>query len=419
MRPRLLGFGIAVVVVTSAIAACSGGDRPNAANVNTEGGVVDRKPPGDSGSDDAQADADAAPRTCNNTIRDGNETDVDCGGNECAPCLDGQACVAPTDCAGGSCVGNVCVTSACNDVVTNGSETDVDCGGDVCAKCTIGKRCKAPSDCVSGACTNESCACPPGMTAVPKAAGGAYCIDGAEVTKGQYNKFLTASFPLSDQSGICKTANTSFVPRDAWPPATTPPAQNGLAFNLSLPVHYVDWCDAHAYCKWANKQLCGKINGGPVAPASANDATESAWYNACSAQGQREWPYGNDFQAGKCNGMGDGEPGSGGYGFSTNGDEGIYTVVLSDQAGNFTAYTHVGCQGGVVGAYQMSGNVAEWEDSCDGAEADASCRLRGGSYAAEDDPTSLSCLAARTEQRVPPAGQAAALADVGFRCCLY
>jgi formylglycine-generating enzyme required for sulfatase activity len=370
------------------------------------------------------------PKTCNNTIRDGQETDVDCGGAECKPCVDGKACVAPSDCAGGSCTDKVCSTANCKNNVTDGSETDSDCGGAVCPRCTIGKRCKVGTDCASATCDQSlACACPPSMATVAKATGGAYCIDQVEVTKGQYNKFLTANVPVGDQVTQCKPpANTTFVPRGAWPPATTPLVENGggIAFSMALPVHYVDWCDAYAYCKWSNKQLCGKIDGGSIAPGAGNmDPAQDAWFNACSAQGTKGWPYSTVFDSSKCNGAGNGVPGTyqagirDGYGFGgANQDTGVYDTVQADVLGNITniAPWHSGCQGGSVNVYQMSGNVAEWEDSCDAATTAANCQLRGGSYAANNDPSPLRCDAARSEQRM--AGDSA-LADVGIRCCLY
>ena len=65
----------------------------------------------------------------------------------------------------------------------------------------------------------------------------------------------------------------------------------------------------------------------------------------------------------------------------------------------------------------MSGNVAEWEDSFDGATATSKCRLRGGSYLDNHDPTALSCAAERSVLRVPT--NDVDLEDVGFRCCQY
>jgi hypothetical protein len=40
---------------------------------------------------------------CSNGIKDGAETDKDCGGGQCPACTGGQACVADSDCDSGSC----------------------------------------------------------------------------------------------------------------------------------------------------------------------------------------------------------------------------------------------------------------------------------------------------------------------------
>ena len=49
---------------------------------------------------------------CANGLRDGDETDVDCGGS-CAPCESGHACVAPADCATGRCLASSCCEPPC------------------------------------------------------------------------------------------------------------------------------------------------------------------------------------------------------------------------------------------------------------------------------------------------------------------
>ncbi|MSP59902.1 MAG: LamG domain-containing protein [Myxococcales bacterium] len=41
-------------------------------------------------------------------MKNGKETDVDCGGGTCATCSDGKGCAAAADCGSGSCVGNLC-----------------------------------------------------------------------------------------------------------------------------------------------------------------------------------------------------------------------------------------------------------------------------------------------------------------------
>lgn len=47
------------------------------------------------------------PNSCFNAVKDGTETDVNCGGS-CLPCSYGQVCVADLDCDTGYCVGGVC-----------------------------------------------------------------------------------------------------------------------------------------------------------------------------------------------------------------------------------------------------------------------------------------------------------------------
>ena len=75
--------------------------------------------------------------TCVDGIMNGDETGVDCGGSNCAPCLptceDGIMNGDETgiDCGGPDCTD--CPT--CDDGVMNGDETGVDCGGPDCVEC--------------------------------------------------------------------------------------------------------------------------------------------------------------------------------------------------------------------------------------------------------------------------------------------
>jgi len=71
----------------------------------------------------------------------------------------GSTCVAWFDCCSESCAIGVCVGSSptCADGVKDGAETDVDCGGAVCPACAIGKVCAVSSDCISNVCTAGTC----------------------------------------------------------------------------------------------------------------------------------------------------------------------------------------------------------------------------------------------------------------------
>jgi hypothetical protein len=93
----------------------------------------------------------AAP-TCTDGVKNGNETDTDCGGPTCSACAVSRQCLVGADCTSGNCVGNICTVATCTDGVKNGNETDIDCGGSCTAKCTAGQGCLQASDCSSGVC---------------------------------------------------------------------------------------------------------------------------------------------------------------------------------------------------------------------------------------------------------------------------
>jgi hypothetical protein len=95
----------------------------------------------------------AAPaNTCRDRVKDGDETDIDCGGS-CQPCWDAKACTAPSDCFSNACVAGTCTVATCSDGVRDAYESDVDCGS-TCAACAVGRACAADSDCASGSCDN-------------------------------------------------------------------------------------------------------------------------------------------------------------------------------------------------------------------------------------------------------------------------
>jgi formylglycine-generating enzyme required for sulfatase activity len=129
---------------------------------------------------------------------------------------------------------------------------------------------------------------------------------------------------------------------------------------MGLPVTSVNWCDAYVYCQWAGKRLCGQEGGGPVDPGNAANAADDQWFYACShgGDGQHAYPYGNTYGATTCNGI------------DANGG-----MQIVEAPGSFPA-----CVGGFPGIYDMSGNVREWEDQCNGTTgANDSCGERGGS----------------------------------------
>jgi hypothetical protein len=98
---------------------------------------------------------------CADGSKNGTETGVDCGGPSpyCVRCAAGQTCSSASDCDSGVCSGGTCQAPSCTDGLKNGNETDTDCGGS-CGGCGLGKVCTAASDCQSSVCgANARCTC--------------------------------------------------------------------------------------------------------------------------------------------------------------------------------------------------------------------------------------------------------------------
>src|SRR5262249_11997364 len=110
----------------------------------------------DDAADGADAPVEAAAPACDDGIKNGDESDTDCG-ESCAPDRlggRGSHCVRDADCASAVCDANVCASPSCSDHTKNGNETAIDCGGS-CApaeRCADGQACAIDGDCESGVC---------------------------------------------------------------------------------------------------------------------------------------------------------------------------------------------------------------------------------------------------------------------------
>jgi len=207
---------------------------------------------------------------------------------------------------------------------------------------------------------------------------GGYAIDATEVTRDQYAAWLATNPSTSGQPSYCSW-NADFTPGCEWPPGA----------KGNDPVVCVDWCDAYAYCAAVGKRLCGKIGGGANAYKDYRDPTKSQWYNACSSGGQNVYPYGDWYSESTCNG----------YDAKNGG-----TVPVGSMSGCESSVS------GYTGVYDLSGNVWEWEDSCDEYVNDTNlCLLRGGSF--NDVDYYLRCVDAIDYSR------GSQLDVIGFRCC--
>jgi len=208
-------------------------------------------------------------------------------------------------------------------------------------------------------------------------ASGSYCVDATEVSRVQYAAFLAAG-PANAHPRCA--FNDEFLPESGWPLTAT---------TGSHPVVGIDWCDAHAFCAWAGKTLCGAVGGGPVPVDDVRTTSVSLLVHACSRGAAYTYCYGNVYEPKRCN---------------TAPYEAGTTVAVGSMPT---------CQGGYDGIFDLGGNVSEWVDSCveaDGGGATDSCRTYGSSYI-EGQEYDLRCRTARERLRDDPESL------VGFRCC--
>jgi formylglycine-generating enzyme required for sulfatase activity len=208
-------------------------------------------------------------------------------------------------------------------------------------------------------------------------------LDGTEVTREQYAAWPATNPSTAGQPSQC-SFNTSFQPNVRC--LNSPYVCNGSTCAKE-PQVCVDWCDAYAYCKAVRQRLCRKLGGGANAFADCANAALNPWYDACVSDGTNNaFPYGNTLVGSACNGW-EASVGT--------------TIPVGSKA---TCQSSVaGCQG----VYGLSGNVYEWEGSCDVPAH--KCRLRGGSFFQFD--TALRCNADASEVRTVP------YADMGLRRC--
>ncbi len=102
------------------------------------------------------------PVTCTDGVKNGQETDVDCGGSSCPKCGTNKVCSGGNDCTSQVCTNNACAAPSCTDSKKNGQETDIDCGGSCATKCAVDKFCGSNGDCQSSKCdgTTKKCLAP-------------------------------------------------------------------------------------------------------------------------------------------------------------------------------------------------------------------------------------------------------------------
>lgn len=261
----------------------------------------------------------------------------------------------------------------------------------------------------AGACATDCSHCGPleacfagkfcvakSVTVAAPSGGTPYGIDATEVTRCQYAAWIATRPSLAEQDPWCMS-NTSFQVNDGCM-QTLANCKTGCEDH---PQVCVNSCDATAYCKAVGKRLCGKIGGDHPNFDAFDNASEDQWYNACSGGGKNTYPYGDTYDGQACNGY-------------DNAQTGCQTGSCDTRPGGDVTT----CQSkvaGYAGVFDLSGNVFEWEDSCDQYVGDKDrCRFRGGSFISSygaDNGNALRCNYDIAGSRDD------AYSNLGFRCC--
>lgn len=295
----------------------------------------------------------------------------------CAACLDVE-CDA----------GTTCVRGACLDTAISPSNLPVD---DVSLPLDDGEC--GQLKCV-GTCATGCGSCPPNETVTIGTGGSAFQIDKHEVTRDEYAAFLAADVSLEGQPEVCSW-NRDFAP------STDPdPERKGCMESSSVcqgencgahPQVCVDWCDASAYCSWRGMRLCGSRQGGSLDIEMLDDPSLSQWLAACSAEGTTDFPYGQGYVEQQCN----------------DGKAALETTV---EVGTSPACVTA------TGIFDLSGNVAEWTDSCLPPDSNGdNCAQRGGYFGSTTD--TLNCVAGDDGYTRTSESRSASSPRLGFRCC--
>lgn len=297
----------------------------------------------------------------------------------CASCLD-------VDCA----EGQTCVRGACIDpsldvmgLAVDDPSLPLDDGECARVKCT-------------GTCGDGCGTCPDHPTVSLTGGPTSFDIDTHEVTRDAYAAFLEADVTLDGQDEVCAW-NRDFAPETDPDPDRTGCMESEQVCQGdgcgSHPQVCIDWCDAVAYCRWRGKRLCGARGGGGVATDMEDEAAVSQWFAACSAEATAAFPYGDTHVEQQCN----------------------------DGAANLDTTAPVGASPDCVtasGIFDLSGNVAEWTDSCseNGSKPRfQNCAIRGGSYVS--DANVLSCALGDDGNTITTRDREDVSPTVGFRCC--
>lgn len=233
-----------------------------------------------------------------------------------------------------------------------------------------------PDACVGPSCGQQTGTCRAGMVWVSPTT----CIDAKEATVNDFLQFANSlGSACTDPGPTCTACGgqrcfTSNVDNPWGYENGSWYIEGPVGMSLQHPARYVTFAAAKSACARQNKHLC----------------RADEWELACGGTTGLAYPYGNSYQAGRCN--------------SASGITGSPWAVGNNPS----------CASASAAALlDMSGNVWEWTSECSGN----SCELRGGSFLVDGSffPTALSCAGTKSHDQANETFGTDY--DFGYRCC--
>ena len=175
-------------------------------------------------------------------MKNGDETDVDCGGTSGNICAAGKTCNLAAECDSKFCTNNKCEPRQVGR--QDGDETDVDCGGIVSPACAAGQMCLADADCQSQGCdATKHCALSPSCKVLH---GGTTCGTGEFPDANKNHESCCKSLPVAGYNDAAQNGKTVYVDKYEIT------AGRMRAFVDATGGNVKAWIQAHPPTRWNN-----------------------------------------------------------------------------------------------------------------------------------------------------------------------
>jgi formylglycine-generating enzyme required for sulfatase activity len=197
----------------------------------------------------------------------------------------------------------------------------------------------------------------------------------------ELSDYWMAKFPLTNEQYAV------YVDREKHP-------VDGWKEKKNHPVVAVSWNDAMAFCEWFNETYAAELNQYGLTLCLP---TEVQWEKAARGEYGNEWPWGNEFDAGKCNSI---ESGEGGTTPVDAYPKGKSPYGVADSVGNIWEWTHT-----LYREYPYKADKSREDEKSSGNRV-----MRGGSWGS----SSRGARCAYRDYDDPGLRHA----NIGFRVCL-